>query len=80
MIHNQNDALIVETSGGKQMEFFGSREQTSRGGKGFEAVKRTRFVRIVPPAIQLVDWELIEGKNGNGHKSNGSAGQATLFE
>jgi DNA gyrase subunit A len=82
LIHNQNDALIMETSGGKQMEFFGSREQTSRGGKGFEAVKRTNFVRIVPPPIQLVDWDVLEGKkeNGNGHKVNGSGGQPTLFE
>jgi DNA gyrase subunit A len=82
LIRNQNDALVVETSGGKQMEFFGSRELTSRGGKGFEAVKRTSFVRIVPPPIQLVDWEQLEGKkeNGNGHKANGHGGQPTLFE
>ncbi|MBL8799120.1 MAG: DNA topoisomerase, partial [Planctomycetia bacterium] len=62
LIRNQNDALVVETSGGKQMEFYGSREQTSRGGKGIEAVKRTSFVRIVPPAIELVNWDEIEGK------------------
>jgi DNA gyrase subunit A len=82
LIHNQNDALVVETSGGKQMEFHGSREQTSRGGKGFEAVKRTTFVRIVPRPIQLVDWEQFEEKreNGNGHRANGSGGQASLFE
>jgi DNA gyrase subunit A len=82
LIRNQNDALVVETSGGKRMEFFGSREQTSRGGKGLAAVKRTSFVRIIPPPIQLVDWEQVEGKkeNGNGHKANGSGGQATLFE
>src|SRR5262249_33758791 len=41
LVRNQNDALVVETSGGKQMEFYGSREMSSRGGKGFEAVKRT---------------------------------------
>jgi DNA gyrase subunit A len=82
LIHNQNDALIVETSGGKQIEFHGSREQTSRGGKGFEAVKRTSFVRIVPRPIQLVDWEQFEPKkeNGNGHRVNGNGGQASLFD
>jgi len=82
LIRNQNDALLVETSGGKQMEFHGSREQTGRGGKGFEAVKRTSFVRVVPPPIQLVDWEQLEGKkeNGNGHKANGSGGKPMLFE
>ena len=31
----------------------GKYEPTSRGGKGFEAVKRTSFVRVVPPPI---DW------------------------
>ncbi len=82
LIHNQNDALVVETSGGKQLEFHGSREQTSRGGKGFEAVKRTSFVRIVPRPIQLVDWEQFEPRkeNGNGHRANGSSGQTTLFD
>jgi DNA gyrase subunit A len=60
LIRNQNDALIVETSGEKRMEFYGSRELTSRGGKGFEAVKRTSFVKVVPPAIQLVNWEEME--------------------
>src|SRR5262249_54026149 len=30
LIRNQNDALVVETSGGKQMEFYGSREISSR--------------------------------------------------
>jgi DNA gyrase subunit A len=77
LIRNQNDALVVETSGGKTMEFHGSREQTSRGGKGFEAVKRTSFVRVLPPAIELVDWDKVEGKNGNGsgHKeTNGKQG------
>lgn len=80
LIRNQNDALVVETSGAKQMEFFGSREMNSRGGKGFEAVKRTSFVRVVPPQIELVDWDKVEGKseNGNGHKANGD--QKTLFE
>jgi DNA gyrase subunit A len=67
LIHNQGDALKVETSGGKVLEFHGSRETTSRGGKGFEAVKRSSFVRVLPAAIELVDWEQVEGKNGNGH-------------
>lgn len=74
------DKMVLETSGGKTMEFGRNKyEVTSRGGKGFEAVKRTTFVRVVPPPIELVDWEQIEGKkeNGNG-KANG--GQRGLFE
>ena len=45
---------------------------TSRGGKGFEAVKRANFVRVVPNPIELVDWDKVEGKNGNGHKEKGN--------
>jgi DNA gyrase subunit A len=81
LVHNQNDALVVETSGGKQMEFYGSRETASRGGKGFEAVKRTSFVRIVPPPIELIDWDKVEGKaeERNG-KVETNGGQKSLFE
>jgi DNA gyrase subunit A len=60
MIRNQNDQLSVETSGGKTMEFYGSREQVSRAGKGFEAVKRSSFTKVVPAAIALVNWEEYE--------------------
>ncbi len=70
-MRNQTDALVVETSGGKQMEFYGSREMASRGGKGFEAVKRTTFVRIVPPPIELVDWDKVEGRGGGEERQGG---------
>jgi DNA gyrase subunit A len=81
VVRNQNDALVMETSGGKQMEFYGSREMASRGGKGFEAVKRTSFTRIVPPAIELVDWDKVEGKaeERNG-KAETNGEQKSLFE
>ena len=63
LIGNRHDALIVETAGGKTMEFRrGAHPTTSRGGKGFEAVKRTSFVRVVPPPIELVDWDQVEGR------------------
>ena len=77
---------MVETAGGKVQEFRrGKYDTTSRGGKGFEAVKRTTFVRVVPPAIEPVDWEAFEGKengrNGNG-KANGNGNGKTkgLFD
>jgi DNA gyrase subunit A len=80
------DKFVLETSGGKTMEFGPAKyEVTSRGGKGFEAVKRASFARVVPPPIELVDWEKVEGKNGdkNGHKEkaekNGEQ-QGSLFE
>jgi hypothetical protein len=72
---------VVETSGGKQMEFHGSREMASRGGKGFEAVKRTSFTRIVPSAIELVDWDKVEGKGEEKKSKPESNGeQKTLFD
>jgi DNA gyrase subunit A len=81
LINSRFDAMVVETAGGKTMEFRrGKYEITSRGGKGFEAVKRTTFVRVVPPPIELVDWDQVEGKDeekGNG-KKNGD--QKELFD
>jgi DNA gyrase subunit A len=74
LISGRFDMLQVETAGGKTMEFRrGKYDTTSRGGKGFEAVKRTTFVRVVPSPIQLVDWDEVEGKKeSNGkHKSGG---------
>jgi DNA gyrase subunit A len=80
LISNRHDALVVETSGGRTMEFRrGAYQTVSRGGKGFEAVKRTSFVRVVPPPIELVDWDQMEGKNGEkGKGENGDRGG--LFE
>jgi DNA gyrase subunit A len=82
LISSRFDAMVVETAGGKTMEFRrGKYEVTSRGGKGFEAVKRTTFVRVVPSPIELIDWEKVEGKadeKGKGPEANGE--QRTLFE
>jgi DNA gyrase subunit A len=76
------DKFVLETSGGRTMEFGrGKYEVTSRGGKGFEAVKRTSFVRVVPPPIELVDWDQVEGKGEEKEKkTNGNGEQPTLFE
>jgi DNA gyrase subunit A len=75
------DKMVIETTGGKSLEFGrGKYEITSRGGKGFEAVKRTSFVRIVPPPIELVDWDAVEGKGqekGESTQTNGR--QRELF-
>jgi DNA gyrase subunit A len=73
LINSRFDALVMETAGGRTQEFRrGKYETTSRGGKGFEAVKRTTFIRVVQPPIQLVDWDAVEGdkKTGTGQKSN----------
>ncbi|MFQ3593290.1 MAG: DNA gyrase subunit A, partial [Gemmataceae bacterium] len=67
--------LLVETNDGKTMEFTKRHELVSRGGKGFEAVKRKSFIRIVPPPIQLADWDAVEKghtqRNGKAEMNNG---------
>ena len=66
----------VETSGGKILEFTGRHETVSRGGKGFEAVKRASLVRVLPAAIELINWDDVEGKPTD---KNGK-GQGGLFD
>jgi DNA gyrase subunit A len=81
LINSRFDAMVMETAGGKTMEFRrGKYEMTSRGGKGFEAVKRTRFVRVVPPPIELLDWDLVEGKGDERGKSGVNGESPTLFD
>jgi DNA gyrase subunit A len=83
LIGNRHDALIVETAGNRTNEYRrGAHPTTSRGGKGFEAVKRTKFTKVVPPPIELVDWDEVEGKGEEKTKraeSNGEQ-QKELFE
>jgi hypothetical protein len=74
------DKMILETSGGRTNEFGrGKYEVTSRGGKGFEAVKRTTFVRVVPSPIELVDWDKVEGKGEESERSTNGR-QKDLFD
>src|SRR6185369_571695 len=51
LITKKSQMLQVVTSGDKTLEFTGRYETVSRGGKGFEAVKRTTLVRVIPAAI-----------------------------
>ncbi len=84
------DKFVLETSGGKTMEFGPAKyEVTARGGKGFEAVKRANFARVVPPPIEMVDWDAVEGKGAarekkaetNGEEKPEANGQGkTLFD
>jgi DNA gyrase subunit A len=80
LMGGRSDKFVLETSGGKSMEFGrGKYEVTSRGGKGFEAVKRTNFVRVVPPPIELVNWDEIEGKTDGKKEVEKNGEQKTLF-
>ena len=82
LIGNRHDALVMETAGGKTMEYRrGAHPPTLRGGKGFEAVKRTTFVRVVPLAIELTDWDKVEEKpEGKDKKAEADGEQRTLFD
>jgi DNA gyrase subunit A len=84
---NRFDALVVETTGGVRKEIRrGAYPATHRGGKGYEVVKRADLVRVVPPPIELVDWEQLDGGKAaakaaerNGHAERNGDG-ASLFE
>ena len=66
------DKIVVEQSNGKEASYGReARRVVGRGGKGDEVVKRLTHVRVVPPAIELVNWDEIEGKNGK-PKGNGT--------
>ena len=55
----------------------------SRGGKGDEAGRaRLDFVRVVPPPIELVNWDEVEGKAKHGQREaqRTASGRACLSE
>ncbi|HEY8506126.1 MAG TPA: DNA gyrase subunit A, partial [Gemmataceae bacterium] len=81
LISGRFDALVVETSGGRTLELRrGAHPPTNRGGKGTEVVKRASLVRVLPPPVELPDWDKIEGGSRNGEKHRNGDGQRNLFE
>jgi DNA gyrase subunit A len=60
---NPSNRLVVETESGKSQEYTpeGLKVQ-NRGGQGSKPGSRTNFARVVPSAIELVNWEDVEGK------------------
>jgi DNA gyrase subunit A len=57
-------ALTLENSKGTAHTVTRRHDVVGRGGKGFELIKRDRFVKVVPPEIVLL--ELPERSNGGG--------------
>src|SRR6266849_7078434 len=81
LVSERNPAMATETANGKTLEFKGTKyEITGRAGKGFEAVKRTTFLRVIPPPIELVDWDQLEGKKNGEKNAERNGEQRTLFE
>ncbi len=67
LVSDRHDALVVETTGGTTKECRrGAYPPVSRGGKGVEIVKRTELVRVVPPPIELIDWDKVDQPSKNG--------------
>jgi DNA gyrase subunit A len=57
LLGSSRDLLRVENTNGTEIPLrAGKYKPTSRGGKGFEIVKRGNIRRIIPPEIPLLDW------------------------
>jgi hypothetical protein len=81
LVNSSEDTLVVETTGGKTMEFKKGRTQpAARGGRGQEVVKRAGLVRTIPPAIPLVDWDNIDDKPAPKGKGSPQKGNPWLFD
>jgi len=66
------DKLIVETENGGTRDFGpGAVKSRARGGKGEKPFQRTKFTRVVPPPIELTDWEAVEGKKAKDDAKSG---------
>ena len=67
------DKMTVETESGKTQEFGRvATKLQDRGGKGDKPGQRTNFTRVVPPPIELVNWDEVEGKPSKASR-NGTA-------
>jgi DNA gyrase subunit A len=63
LVGGRFDKLLVETESGKTQDFGpGAVKSRHRGGKGDKPGQRTRFTRVIPPPIELADWDAVEGK------------------
>jgi len=72
--------LTVETESGKTQDFGpGAIKTQNRAGKGEKPGVRTNFARLIPPPIELVNWDEAEGKAPK-HKESKNGDAKGLFE
>jgi DNA gyrase subunit A len=63
LVGGRFDKLVLETESGKSQEFGRvAIKCRARGGKGDKQGVRIKFARVIPPPIELTDWEAVEGK------------------
>ena len=63
LIGGRFDKLVLEKPNNKTEEFGGKMiERQGRGGSGKKQGQRIRFERVVPPAIELADWDNLPTK------------------
>jgi DNA gyrase subunit A len=63
LVGGRFDKLVVETEAGRTQDFGpGAIKVQKRGGQGSKPGARTRFTRVLPPTIELVNWDELEGK------------------
>jgi DNA gyrase subunit A len=83
LVGGRFDKLVVETESGKTQDFGpGAIKSQNRGGKGEKPGSRTNFARVVPPPIELANWDEVEGKPERKAKDpdkNGDGPAGTLF-
>ena len=73
--------IVVETEKGKTQEFGPNAiKSQGRGGAGVRPGERTRFDRVIPPAIELVNWEEVDGKAKKDNPERNGDHKGSLFE
>jgi DNA gyrase subunit A len=83
LVGGRFDKLVLETESGKTQDFGpGAIKSQNRGGKGEKPYVRTKYTRLVPGTIELVNWEEVEGKAKPKEKDDkpGANGNGSLFE
>jgi DNA gyrase subunit A len=76
----ETNRIVVETESGKPQEFGPLAIKTqNRGGKGEKPGQRTKFARIIPPPIELVNWDEVDGKAPKKDSEKNGDGQPSLF-
>ncbi len=81
LVGGRFDKLIVETEAGKTQDFGpGAIKLQKRAGMGTKPGVRTRFTRVVPSDIELVNWDEVEGKAKPKSDDKPTNGSPRLYE